>query len=264
MFSKLLIYISCFIIITSGIVLSKELNTKYINLYIFSEKVFYSKEDNNSFDYSSPHNIFQDENKYIYTYTHLTLDFKRKRYQINQLNTYNGNGQIVLVSQGNFTIQNEEIKLIDKNNKIVFKGLYTKDSILFIAGIKYLCKKTFKNQGILSGIPYGLIEFLDWDNNYKKQVIKNNNINQISIGYYSSESMIYMKLSEKEYEIYCSAGNSITYEISKGSWQLIDGKVILKDYDNINKLELFIKSKNILIPNFRLPFAYEITPLTTR
>lgn len=261
MFIKSYLIVSFFIISASGIVLCNEFNTKNIKLYEFSDKVFHSKKVNNSIDYSSPHSIFQDENRYIYKYSYLALDFKFKRFEINQLNALNDGGQIVLVSQGSFTITNNNIKLTDKNNSIVFQGLYTADSILFNIGIKYLCNKTFENREIIGmGIPSNLIEFSSWNKKYKKQKIKKNNSKQISIGYYSSESMVYMKLMEKEYEIYCNAGNNITFVISKGSWQLDCGKVILKDYDNINKFEFFIINKNTLIPNFRLPFAYEITP----
>jgi hypothetical protein len=244
--SKLILIIISLLVLYNISLVSKEESNNNIKVYRFSEKKKSSIQQG------------------FYCDLFLAIDFKNHKYQMNQINSTGDGGQFRLVSQGYLTTNKEQIKLIDKNNSIIFGGKFLKDNIILKTGIKYFRNKTFKKIDSSPGMVSSIItEFLNWnDKYYQSKKIKKIN-NDIYSGIYMDVSIngILIELNDHHYEMYFIDGNDLKFEISSGEWFKKDNKLQLKDDDKLNSFEMNILDKERICPTKRFPFAYDITPL---
>lgn len=246
MTSKLILIVISILIFFNISLISKTKSNSNINVYKFTEMKRTSITD-----------VF-------ICYSFLTMDFNNHRYQILQMNSLGEGGQGRLISQGYITLVNKQIKLVDKNNFIVFNGSILKGSILLKNGIKYLRNKTFKKIKYSFGMEeLGLNDFHAWNTNYYLPIQSLQNKNDISSGLYEDVDLnnLLLEINDSNYEMYFIESNVLKFEISSGKCFKKDNKLQLKDDDNLNILEFNILDKVTICPIFRLPFAYDISLL---
>ncbi|MDT3739643.1 MAG: hypothetical protein RO257_09095 [Candidatus Kapabacteria bacterium] len=197
----------------------------------------------------------------------LILDMENNRYQIYNMLEVSDMGFFNIVSQCYCEINNDQIKLTDKNSSLIFLGSITKDSIILKHGIKYLNNKVMKNYGKSTSIIWdGLIKYLEWDKEYTVPEFTKNTTDSVLTGKYSDKnyqdlnfdkSGFYIELKNNQYEIYLK-NNSVKFEISEGTWQLNQGKVQLADDDNVNIFTFIIIDNKTIVPSSKLPFTNKI------